>query len=146
MSKHNLRTGEVANLAGVSIATLRYYERRGLIPPPSRTASGYRAFGTETVRTVRMIKAAQALGFTLKEIHSLLSVVLAPDGAPADLYAIARAKADELNRQARSIEQKRSALSSLLADCNGDDAAIAAESHFVRGLEASASLVDDPQL
>lgn len=146
MSKHNLRTGEVASLAGVSIATLRYYERRGLIPAPSRTASGYRAFEPETVRTVRLIKAAQALGFTLKEIHALLAVALAPDGASSDLYAIARAKADELDRQLRSLEQKRSALSSLLADCAEDDAQPASDCNFVRGLEATASCVDDPQL
>ena len=146
MSKHNLRTGEVAALAGVSIATLRYYERRGLIPPPSRTASGYRAFEPDTVRTVRLIKAAQALGFTLKEIHSLLAVALAPDGASGDLYAIARAKADELDRQLRNLEQKRTALSSLLADCTDDGEQPAGDCHFVRGLEATASSVDDPQL
>ena len=66
--------GELAARAGVSVQTLRYYERRGLVSKPRKTASGYRQFGGETVRTVRFIRRAQSLGFTLDEIRDLLGI------------------------------------------------------------------------
>jgi DNA-binding transcriptional MerR regulator len=64
MERIALRVGEVAARAGVHRETLRYYERRGLIPPPPRRISGYRAYPPETVERVRLIKWAQGLGFT----------------------------------------------------------------------------------
>jgi DNA-binding transcriptional MerR regulator len=71
MTRGTLRLGEVAGRAGVHRETLRYYERRGLIPPPPRRPSGYRAYPSETVERVRLIKWAQGLGFTLREIAEL---------------------------------------------------------------------------
>lgn len=118
----------------MSIATLRYYERRGLIPPPSRTSSGYRAFEPETVRTVRLIKRAQALGFTLKEIHNLLSICLS-HGSCADLHEVAQAKVDDLDHQIRSLSDKREALGELLTDCPRDTAAPATDCPILEQLE-----------
>jgi DNA-binding transcriptional MerR regulator len=63
-----VRVGEVAERAGVNVETLRYYERRGLLPTPERAPSGHRRYDEETVRFLRAIKEAQALGFTLAEI------------------------------------------------------------------------------
>jgi len=59
-----MRVGEVAERAGVNIETLRYYERRGLLPEPDRSPSGHRRYDEETVRFLRAIKEAQAVGFT----------------------------------------------------------------------------------
>lgn len=143
MSKNNLRTGEVATQAGVSIATLRYYERRGLIPPPSRTSSGYRAFEPETVRTVRLIKQAQALGFTLREIHNLLSICLRSDGTCADLHDAASTKVDDLAEQIQSLSEKRDALSELLMACPKDTSKPAAECPVLTMLETNANEVGD---
>jgi len=67
-----LRIGEVAGRAGVNVQTLRFYERRGLLPEPPRRASGYREYAPESVRRVRFIKRAQELGFTLAEVEELL--------------------------------------------------------------------------
>ncbi len=69
-----LRSGQVATAAGVNIETLRYYERRGLLAEPDRSPGGHRLYGAETVTTVRVIKAAQRLGFTLEEVADLLDV------------------------------------------------------------------------
>jgi len=143
MTKQNLRTGEVADRAGVSIATLRYYERRGLIPPPSRTASGYRAFDPGTVRTVRLIKRAQALGFTLKEIHRLLSIVRNDKGTCADLHELGRDKLFDLDQQLESLSQKRELLGELLETCPNDTAQSADECPFLVGLESGGNGVDD---
>jgi DNA-binding transcriptional MerR regulator len=66
------RIGEVAELTGVTVEALRYYEQRGLLKAPSRTPSGYRTYGTDAVGRVRFIRQAQALGLTLEQIHELL--------------------------------------------------------------------------
>lgn len=68
-----LRIGEVAARSGVSIDTVRYYERRKLLPPAPRTGGGVRLFSAESVERVCFIKQAQALGFSLDEIRELLT-------------------------------------------------------------------------
>jgi DNA-binding transcriptional MerR regulator len=67
-----LRTGEVAEQAGVNIQTLRYYERRGLLAEPVRSIGGHRLYPADTVALLNVIKAAQRLGFTLDEVADLL--------------------------------------------------------------------------
>ncbi len=67
-----LRSGQVAEAAGVNVQTLRYYERRGLLEEPDRTLGGHRLYPPETVTVLRVIKAAQRLGFTLEEVAELL--------------------------------------------------------------------------
>jgi len=69
-----LRSGQVAQAAGVNLQTLRYYERRGLLAEPGRTLGGHRLYPAETVSTLRVIKAAQRLGFSLDEVADLLDL------------------------------------------------------------------------
>ena len=69
----SLRVGEVAAAAGVNRETLRYYERRGLIPVPDRSPGGHRVYDDQAVATLRIIKAAQRLGFTLDEVADLMA-------------------------------------------------------------------------
>ena len=69
-----MRTGELARRAEVNIQTLRYYEREGLLPPPGRSPSGYRAYQPHDLERVRMIRQCQSLGFTLAEIRELLDL------------------------------------------------------------------------
>ncbi|BEL04487.1 hypothetical protein Q0Z83_026780 [Actinoplanes sichuanensis] len=68
-----MRTGEVAERAGVNIQTLRYYERRGLLAEPVRSTGGHRLYPAATVDLLAVIKAAQRLGFTLDEVADLLN-------------------------------------------------------------------------
>jgi len=67
-----MRSGQVADAAGVNLQTLRYYERRGLLAEPARSPGGHREYPVETVTVLRVIKAAQRLGFTLEEVADLL--------------------------------------------------------------------------
>ena len=67
-----LRSGELAAAAGVNVQTLRYYERRGLLAEPDRTLGGHRLYPSEAVTVLRVIKAAQRLGFTLENVSELL--------------------------------------------------------------------------
>jgi DNA-binding transcriptional MerR regulator len=70
----SLRSGQVAAAAGVNVETLRYYERRGLLAVPDRSPGGHRLYSAEAVTVLRVIKAAQRLGFTLDEVADLLAV------------------------------------------------------------------------
>ena len=72
--EERLRIGQVADAAGVTVQTLRYYERRGLLRSPRRTSSGYRIYDADTVDTIGAIKRAQSLGFTIAEIRQLMSL------------------------------------------------------------------------
>jgi DNA-binding transcriptional MerR regulator len=92
-----LRSGQVAAAAGVNVETLRYYERRGLLADPDRSPGGHRLYPEETVTVLRVIKAAQRLGFTLDEVIDLLEVGRhrhrRPRGGRADAGLQARAQA-----------------------------------------------------
>lgn len=70
----SLRSGQLAAAAGVNLQTVRYYERRGLIRQPDRTLGGHRVYPDDTVTVLRVIKAAQRLGFTLDEVAELLEI------------------------------------------------------------------------
>ncbi len=71
---HASRVGAVAKAAGVSVQTLHYYERLGLLPKPERSAANYRLYSPETIRRVQFIKKAQAIGITLEETKQILDL------------------------------------------------------------------------
>lgn len=118
-----LRIGEVAKQAGVNLDTIRYYERRGLLPKPPRTAANYRTFPADTVRRVRFVKRAQELGFTLDEIKELLSLRARPQARCADVYRRAEAKIGDIDLKMRSLRSIREALAALMAQCAGQEPA-----------------------
>src|SRR5688572_3409833 len=70
----DLTIGKLAKAVGVNVQTVRYHERRKLLPPTSRMPSGYRQYGDEALRRLRFIKNAQALGFTLRRSLSWSSI------------------------------------------------------------------------
>lgn len=67
-----MKIGQVAQQAGVSVDTVRFYERRGVLPAAQRQPSGYRVFGESTVERIRMAKALQDMGFTLDDVIDAL--------------------------------------------------------------------------
>jgi Hg(II)-responsive transcriptional regulator len=112
-----MRTMQVAERAGVNAQTLRYYERRGLLPDPPRTASGYRAYGPEAVRIVRFVKRAQELGFSLTEVEVLLHLA---DGGPESCdmaRQLAENKVADLDTKIATLNAMRASLSRLIATC-----------------------------
>ena len=88
-----LRSSQVAAAAGVNPQTLRYYERRGLLAEPRRSLGGHRLYSQETVTVLRVIKAAQRLGFTLEEVADLLDTAQHRHRRPHDAGLRARAQA-----------------------------------------------------
>lgn len=115
-----LTVGDVARRAGVNVATLRYYERRGLLAHPPRTASNYRIYGDDAARRVLFIKRAQALGFSLEEIKDLLSLKASPTAHCGDVREFAAEKIQEIEEKIGTLEAMRAALSRLIAACAGD--------------------------
>jgi MerR family transcriptional regulator, copper efflux regulator len=87
-----MTVGALARQAGVRIDTIRYYERRGLLPKPPRTNSGYRTFTFASVERLRFIKQAQNLGFTLMEISQLLAMRVSADTTCTDVRERAMVK------------------------------------------------------
>ena len=114
-----LRSSELANRGGVNLETVRYYERRGLLPKPPRTPAGYRTFDAGAVRRLRFIRQAQALGFSLKEIKELLALRLDPRASCADVRRRAEAKIADIDEKLRALRAMKRALVCLTAACAG---------------------------
>jgi DNA-binding transcriptional MerR regulator len=114
MSGAGLRTGEVAERAGVNIQTLRYYERRGLLAEPLRSLGGHRLYPPDTVALLGVIKAAQRLGFTLDEVAELLDAGRLRH-PPAGLRERAVDKLAEIDRKIADLSAIRTALAGIVA-------------------------------
>jgi MerR family copper efflux transcriptional regulator len=116
-----LRIGQVARAAAVNVQTLRYYERQGLLPAPRRTPAGYRVYAAGTVDTLRAIKRAQALGFTLRDIRELMTIRSRRRSASAvgDMVA---GKIGEIDDKIRDLRRMRRALRDVVerCECGGD--------------------------
>lgn len=112
-----LKIGQLAARAGVPTATVRYYERRGLIAPAPRTATGYRAYGPETVRRLRFIKHAQELGFTLEEVQAMLELQVEDPAACARVEATTRAKIQTVRKRLAELRRLERTLERLARAC-----------------------------
>lgn len=107
----------MAARAAVGVETLRYYERRGLLKEPGRSASGYRSWPPEAVRVVRFVKRAQEVGFTLADVEELLHLA---DGGPEQCDAVrlmAQERLADLERRIADLASMRDALARLVATC-----------------------------
>ena len=115
-----MRSGELASLAGVNVETLRFYERRGILPEPPRRASGHREYPPEAVDRLRFVKRAQELGFSLNEIKGLLDIGASDDGSCADAKEHAKRKIAEVEQKIADLQAVRRALRRLADRCPGE--------------------------
>lgn len=112
---------KLARSAGVGVETVRYYQRRGLMPTPAAAGgTAYREYGEDEVRRLRFIRRAQAAGFTLEEIRELLALDRSADRARVRELAGARLAA--LEAQQQELERSRASLQRLLGSCQSTDA------------------------
>ncbi len=118
----SLTIGQLARQALVNIETIRYYERRGLIPEPPRTESGYRQYSWDAVARIRFIKRAQELGFSLREISELLSLRVDPNTTCADVKKRAEAKIADVEQKIEALQKMKEALTTLVAMCQREQA------------------------
>jgi MerR family mercuric resistance operon transcriptional regulator len=114
-----LTIGKLAEQTGVNIATVRYYERRGLIPKPPRKKSGYREYSDETVKRILFIKHAKELGFSLKEIAELLFLKLDRKTPCSEIKKRADKKIQDIEEKIVLLRKMKKALINLTGDCSG---------------------------
>lgn len=114
-----LTIGQLAKKANVNLETIRYYERRGLIPEPPRNNSGHREYSLEEVKRTEFIKRSQALGFSLKEILELLSLRVEPGRTCGDVKERVEAKIADIEKRIEDLERIREALLSMSKKCIG---------------------------
>jgi MerR family mercuric resistance operon transcriptional regulator len=115
----SLSIGKLAASGGVGVETVRFYQRRGLLPQPTRD-EGIRRYGSDDVRRLRFIKQAQAAGFTLEEIKELLDLDASEDRSRARELADARVKA--LDARIVELQRARDALRRLARECGSGSA------------------------
>ena len=112
-----MNIGKMAALAGVPTATVRYYEKRGLIAEPPRTDSGYRKYGTDTAKRLRFIKRAQELGFSLDDIRELLELRVDDPAACSVVETKTRDKLAQVERMIRELTRMHDVLEGLVDSC-----------------------------
>jgi MerR family mercuric resistance operon transcriptional regulator len=110
--------GRLAGEAGVNVETIRYYQRRGLMPEPARPSQGHRRYGADAVRRVRFIRRAKVLGFTLEEIAGLLALDEAR--ACAETRGLAAHKLQVIEDKLADLRAMRKALKALVRECDRD--------------------------
>lgn len=115
----SLTIGRLAKHAQVNVETIRYYERRGLLPPPPRGDSGYRHYPEDIITRIQFIKGAQVVGFTLKEIGELLSLRVDPKTSCRDIKRHAEVKVNEIDSKIIALKRMKKALIALKAACKG---------------------------
>lgn len=112
-----LTIGELATRAGVNIQTVRYYERRGLMPKPARTRAGYRQYQPDAADRLRFIRRAQGLGFSLEEIAELLALRVRNVSACGAVEARAREKVAVVEGKIAELQRMKDTLDRLAAAC-----------------------------
>lgn len=132
-----LTTTALARATGVKRETIRFYEQRGLIAVPPRTAAGYRMYSAAEVRRVRFIKSAQALGFSLEEIAELLALRSGPAGTCAAVKSCAEEKIADIDRKVAALTAMKTALARISADCDGGETS-SSECPILAALDADA--------
>ncbi|WP_019399755.1 MULTISPECIES: Cu(I)-responsive transcriptional regulator [unclassified Pseudoxanthomonas] len=113
--------GEAAARSGVSAKMIRHYEDIGLVPPPPRTAAGYRLYGEADVHRLRFINRARSLGFGMKQVQVLLALWSDRSRASADVRQLALQHAAELGERIARMQAMQRTLEELASRCHGDD-------------------------
>ena len=112
-----LTIGKLAKRAGVTIETIRYYQRKGLLDEPEKPANGYRQYPVDAIARIHFIKRAQQCGFTLKEILELLSM---DSGHCQDVRKMAEQKYRQIDQQIKDLTALQNVLDNLVKGCQTD--------------------------
>src|SRR4030095_8933287 len=116
-----MRIGQLAAQTGVTVQTIRFYERRGLIKNTVRLSSGYRSYSTDAIRQIRFIKRSQELGYTLNEIASLLDLSQMRPHNTSKARAIVEAKIRDIEAKIGDLQHIRDELVALGRACGCGD-------------------------
>jgi len=121
MNGASMNIGETARASGVSAKMIRHYEDIGLIPKANRTDAGYRRYNGNDVHTLRFIRQARSLGFSIRQIEELLNLWRDQRRPSRKVKALAQAHVDELDARIRELEAMKRTLQALAVHCHGDE-------------------------
>ena len=116
-----MNIGQAASASGVSAKMIRHYEQVGLLPRPHRTDAGYRQYSERDVHTLRFIRHARDLGFSILQIGELVGLWQNRRRPSRQVKALAEAHIKELEQKAQELLTMKSTLEHLVHCCNGDD-------------------------
>jgi DNA-binding transcriptional MerR regulator len=102
-----LRIGELARRTGLRTSAVRYYERRGILPRPHRLPNGHRVYGKDALPYLRLIRGAQALGITLRDVGRLVQLVSCGQPPCEQVHALVEAKLGQVEKTIRELETLR---------------------------------------
>lgn len=112
-----LTRGQLAKQSGVNSATIRYYEKIGLLPEPPRSNAGYRLFSNKSINRIRFIKQSQELGFSLREIKELLDLRVTPEATTSDARQRATEKIADIADKIKRLRGMKNSLEILVESC-----------------------------
>lgn len=121
MDDTSMNIGQAAKASGVSAKMVRYYEEIGLIQKARRTMAGYRVYGTADVHSLRFIKQARNLGFSMERIGKLLALWRDRRRPSRQVKELAHAHIEELESRIREMQAMKHTLEMLVKQCHGDD-------------------------
>lgn len=116
-----INIGEAAKVSGVSAKMIRHYESVGLFPQATRTEAGYRLYGDKEIATLRFIRHARDLGFSIEQIRQLLGLWWDRRRPSRQVKALAQAHLAELDAKLAELQAMKSTLEHLVHCCHGDD-------------------------
>lgn len=138
----SLTIGQLASAAGVTVETLRFYEKQGLLSAPRRSDSGYRQYPPEAIKRVRFIQHAKQVGFTLNDIGELLALRQDQTTSCADIKARATGKIEQIERKIEELQRIRDALQRMAQKCSGS-ATSSSECPILEELDEHEETIDE---
>lgn len=115
-----MNIGKIAEMVGLPVKTVRYYDEINLFSPRERSASGYRQYSQSDLAKLILVRRARAFGFTIDEVRELLSLYTNPTRTSADVKRIALSRLKQLEEGLNELRLLRRELSHLVAACDGD--------------------------
>lgn len=131
-----MNIGAAARASGISAKMIRYYEQAGLLPEVPRTEAGYRLYREQDVHTLRFLRRARDLGFSVEQMRSLVQLWQDKSRASADVKALALSHIQELRAKALALQQMADTLAHLASHCHGDERP---DCPIITGLQAPSS-------
>lgn len=117
----SLPIGKLSNKTGVNIETIRFYEKQGILPKPFRSDSGRRMYNYEDVKRLNFIHRCRRLGFSLKDIFSLLSLIDGGDHTCKQVHEIAALHVDDVKQKILALQQMETVLDEMIDHCSKGD-------------------------